>query len=94
MQAFPKTENFEVAVAVTANHRGSALGRTPDLHAFALPLRRLAEQHSTGRKRETPLSPNLDNTETQAAFESESRDTRPIIHIVSLSRVESFMSWK
>lgn len=91
MQAFPKTENFELAVAVTVNHCGSALGRTPDLHTFTLPLRMLAEQHGTGRKRETPLSPNLDNREKQAAFESVSRDTRPIIHITSLSRVESFM---
>lgn len=87
MLAFPKTENFELAVAVTVSHCGSASGRTPD--NFTLPLRMLAEQHGA-RKRETPLS-KLDNRDKQAALESESRDTQPIIHIISLSRVESFL---
>lgn len=86
--ASPKTENFELVVAVTVNHCGSASGRTPD--NFTLPLRMLAGQHGTERKRETPLS-KLDNRDKQAALESESRDTQPIIHIVSLSRVASFL---
>lgn len=97
LQASPKTGNSELAVAVTVQHRGSALGRTPDLHTFPLPLRMLAEQHGTGRKRETPLPPNLNKREKQAAFESPSRDARPIIHIISLSRVgvfHGFTSWK